>query len=204
MTNKPTKGRPGPGGCAVCRHERRHEIEIAVTYGQSLRSVAEQFDVAYDSLQRHAKRHLSPAMKAAILTASKPSEVDVQALTEREAAGLLANLVAMRARLAAHAQACAAIGDHRGAVNAERVTLADLELTAKLVGQLISRSEVVHTHLTLMPSYLKLRQALVAALRPYPEIAAKVAAALAEIESEDATSIMRAVPAIEHQPGAQP
>ena len=32
----------------------------------------------------------------------------------------------MRARLAAHAQACAAIGDHKGAIHAERVwTIAD-------------------------------------------------------------------------------
>jgi hypothetical protein len=180
-------------------------VDLALTYGQSARSIAEQFELPYDAVIRHKDRHLSAAMRAALLTASRPSEVDVEALTKQEAQGLLSHLVAMRARLSAHAQACAAIGDHKGAINAERVVLADLELTAKLVGQLIQRSEVAHVHLTLTPSYLKLRQALVAVLRPYPEIAAQVAAALAAIEADDAEQITKSKPPppmIEHNNGA--
>jgi hypothetical protein len=202
--NPKTRGRPGPGGCAVCKFERRHAVDLALTYGQSARSVAEQFELPYDAVIRHKDRHLNAAMRASILTASKPSEVDVEALTKQEAQGLLAHLVAMRARLSAHAQACAAIGDHKGAIQAERVVLADLELTAKLVGQLIQRSEVAHVHLTLQPSYLKMRAALVAVLRDYPEVAVKVAAALAEIESDDADAITaKAKPVmIEHHTGA--
>jgi hypothetical protein len=183
------RGKKGRGGCAICRHERRHAIDLAITYGQSVRSVAEQFQVHYDALDRHTKRHLSASQRAAILTATKPSEVDVEALTKSESQGLLSSLIAMRARLAAHAQACTSAGDFKGAIHAERVTLADLELTAKLVGQLISRSEVRHEHLTLSPSYLKLRAALIRVLRPFPEIAQQVAAALAEIESDDAIEI---------------
>jgi hypothetical protein len=79
------------------------------------------------------------------------------------------------------------------------VTLADLELTAKLVGQLIARSEVRHVNLTITPAYLKIREALVRILRPHPAVACQVAAALAQIESEEAQEITKAK-LIEHQP----
>jgi hypothetical protein len=177
---------------------------LTVTYGDSLASIAERFDVDYDSLQRHAQRHLSASQRAALLTATKPSEVDIEKLTKSESEGLLASLVAMRARLAQHAQAAAASGDIRTAVHCERVTVTNLELVARLIGQLINRSEVTHAHLTLSPSYLNLRQALVSVLRPYPEIAAKVAAALHKIEAAEGAEITakaaKTVPAmIEHQ-----
>jgi hypothetical protein len=183
------RGRRGPGGCAICKHDKRPAIDLAVTYGQSVRPVAEQYQVHVDALYRHAKRHLSPAQRAAILTASSPAEIDVEALTKQESQGLLASLVAMRARLAAHAQACANAGDFKGSINSERVTLANLELVSKLVGQLISRSEVVTKNYLLTPGYMELRKVLIQELRPYPEIACRVAAAIAEIENDAVAEI---------------
>jgi hypothetical protein len=102
---------------------------------------------------------------------------------------LLANLVTMRARLATIAQQAMEDGLPQVAIRAEAATLANLELVSRLLGQLVNRSEIAHTHLTLTPSYLKLRQALVAVLRPHPEIAAKVAEALRQIEADDAEQI---------------
>jgi hypothetical protein len=171
-------------------------------YGQSARSIAEQFGLSYDSVIRHSKAHLSASQRAAILTASKPSEVDVERLTKEESEGLLAHLVTLRARLQAHSQACAAVGNYRGSILAERVHLASLELGARLVGQLIHRSTVTHAHITLMPSYLKLREALVRILRPHPAIAAEVAEALSAIELQEGEQITAAAAtkAIEHQP----
>ncbi len=199
------RGRQGPGGCAVCRHEKRHPIDLALTYGDSARSVAERFDLHYDAVVRHKNSHLSASQRAALLTAAKPSEIDVEALTKSESQGLLAHLIAMRSRLAAHARAAAEIGDIKGAVAAERVTLTDLELTARLVGQLIQRSEVTHVSLTLTPAYLRLRDALIRVLRPHPQIAAAVAAELHKIESDEGAEITaRAKPVamIEHQVSA--
>jgi hypothetical protein len=180
---------------------------LALTYGQSARSIAEQFGFAYDCCLRHSKRHLSPSQRAALLAASRPSEIDVEALTRQESQGLLAHLVAMRARLQAHAQACAAQGNLRGAILAERVQLATLELGARVVGRLINHTQVTHAHLTLTPSYLNLREALIRILRPHPEIAAEVAAALAAIETAEGQEITaaaaKAQPMIEHRQ-AQP
>jgi hypothetical protein len=173
-----------------------------LVYGDSARSVAEQFDLHYDCVLRH-RSHLSAAQQAAILTASKPSAADVERLTKSESEGLLAALVTMRARLAQHARACTDAGDMKGAIRAEQVTLANLETVAKSVGQLISRSEVVQKSYLITPDYLRVRQILIEELRPFPEIASRVAERIAAIETEAAATIMAQQPRlIEHQVSA--
>jgi hypothetical protein len=67
---------------------------------------------------------------------------------------------------------------------AEARITANLELVAKLLGQLIQRHETTHTSILLSPDYIRLRQVLVETLRPYPEVAAKVATALHKIETD--------------------
>jgi hypothetical protein len=183
------EGKCGPNGCAVCRSDHRAAVDLALCYGQSARSVAEQFGFSYDSVLRHSKRHLTASQRAALLTASRPSEIDVQKLSESESQGLLAHLVAMRARLQSHSQACAAQGNYRGSILAERVHLASLELGAKLVGSLIARSEVVTKSFLVSPDYLRLRTILIQELKPYPELAQRIAARLGELESEAAAEI---------------
>jgi len=57
----------------------------------------------------------------------------------------------------------------------------------------------------LTPSYIRLRKVLVDTLRPHPEIAAKVAAAIAEIEDDEVAIITAKAnkpPLLEHQPTA--
>jgi hypothetical protein len=183
-------GRRGPGGCGICRFEKRHAVDLAICYGDSLRSVAERFSLPYDAVLRHAKNHLNASQRAALLTATKPSDIDVEALTESESQGLLAGLVAMRARLAQHAQACAAVGNHAAAIRAEAVVLSNYEVVGKLVGSLIARSEVRNINVTLTPGYQKMCAALVRILKPYPALAVEVANALAEIERDDAAEIV--------------
>jgi hypothetical protein len=188
MTTRQTKGRPGPGNCQVCRHDKRHQIDLGLICGVPRPTLAQRFGVTVDSLYRH-QNHVTRSQAAAILQAVEPSQIDLEALTRSESEGLLANLVTMRARLATIAQQAMEDGLPQVAIRAEAATLANLELVSRLLGQLVNRSEIAHTHLTLTPSYLKLRQALVAVLRPHPEIAAKVAEALRQIEADDAEQI---------------
>jgi hypothetical protein len=60
---------------------------------------------------------------------------------------------------------------------------------AKLLGQLVQHHEVRHTSLLISADYIRLRQALITALRPFPEAAKAVGAALAQLETEAAESI---------------
>jgi hypothetical protein len=84
--------------CTICQHERRHQIEIGLVHRVPHRVLARRFGVSTDALYRHGRRHLPAQIRAAILAAQKPSEVDLEALQASESAGLLAQLV-QRARL---------------------------------------------------------------------------------------------------------
>jgi hypothetical protein len=123
------------------------------------------------------------------MNAQAPTSVDLEALERSESEGLLCQLVAQRARLQAHIELASQIGDARLAIMAESRITQNLELVAKLLGQLVNRHETTHTSILLSPDYIRLRQILVETLRPYPEIAAKVAAALHATEQDAAKTI---------------
>lgn len=209
---KSLTGKPG-ARCGVCAHERRHQIEIGLVHGVAARVLGERFGLSHHSILRHSKAHLTPQIRAAIISAQKPSEIDLEALQASESEGLLAQLVAQRARLQAHGELALDLGDVRGCVAVEGAVTANLTLVAKLLGQLVQVHDVRHTSLLISPDYLKLRAALVQALRPFPDAARAVGAALHRLESDAAIDITaaaskgRAPPApvlIEHEPSAPP
>lgn len=185
-------GRKKGAQCTICNHKNRSQIEIGLTHGTSANVLGARFQVSHDAILRHAKNHLTPQMRAAILSAQKPSAIDLEALRTSETEGLLAQLVASRARLHQHGDLALQIGDIKGCVAVETAITANLTLVAKLLGQLVNHHSVSHTSLLISPDYLKLRAVLADALRPYPEAARAVGAALHRIESDAATDITNA------------
>lgn len=173
------------------------------------RILGDRFDLSKDAILRHAKNHLTPAQRAAILAAQQPTAIDLDALKASEGEGLLSGLVAQRARLLTKADFAMEHGDVNGSVKAENAIQSNYTLVAKLLGQLVQVHDVRHTNLLVSPDYLKLRSTLIAALRPFPDAARAVGAALHRLESDAATDITaaagkgRARPEpvlIEHQP----
>lgn len=190
--------------CTVCRSKHRHQIEIGLTHGVPARVLASRFGFArHDAILRHARAHLTPAMRAAILSAQKPSAIDLDALRTAESEGLLANLTAQRARLQIKADTALEWGDVKGSIAAESAILANLGMTGKLLGQLVQHHNVTHTNLLVSPDYLRLRSALIDALRPYPEAARAVGAALHRLES-DAAKVINPPKVIEQAPTLAP
>jgi hypothetical protein len=154
-----------------------------------MRALAIRFQCSPDSLARHARNHLTPQMRAAILTAQKPSEIDLEALQRSEAEGLLAQLVTQRARLQQHSDLALELGNGPVAIAAERAITSNLELVGKLLGTLVHRHEVTRTSILVSADYLQLRQAIVGALRNFPDAAKAVGAALHQIERAAARDI---------------
>ena len=105
-------------------------------------------------IHRHRRKHLSPQHAAALLAAQKPSAVDLQALQTSESEGLLAQLVQQRARLQSFSEMCLEMSDPTGAVRVERVITSNLELVAKLLGQLVQRHEVRSTSILISSDYI--------------------------------------------------
>lgn len=87
-----------PQACTVCTNPRRAEIDAALTAGESLRAVAQQFSVSKDSLARH-QRHQS----AATATPASAPPSDTPAPTPAAAPSLL------ETRLAVFAEALRAL-----------------------------------------------------------------------------------------------
>jgi hypothetical protein len=184
-------GKPGQR-CSVCASEHRHRIEIGLVAGMSARALADRFNLSKDAIHRHAANHLTEATRAGILAARKPSEIDLDALRADESAGLLSQLVTQRARLLSHGDEAAKIGDIKACVSVENAITANLTLVGKLLGQLVNIHDVRTTNLLISADYLKLRAALVAALRPFPAASAAVVAVIQRLESDAALDISAA------------
>jgi hypothetical protein len=163
-----------------------------LTHGVAARVLGDRSELSKDAILRHARNHLTPAQRAAILNAQKPTAIDLDALRTSESEGLIASLVAQRARLLVKADFAAEHGDIKGSVAAENAITANLTLVAKLLGQLIQVHDVRHTNLLVSPDYLKLRSTLIAALRPFPDAARAVGEALHRLESDAALDITAA------------
>jgi hypothetical protein len=182
--------------CSICHHERRHQIEIGLVYRTPLRVLGRRFD-------RHSKGHLTAAVRAAILTASQPTAVDLDKLRTSESEGLLSALIHQRARLEQQADMALELGSIHVAVSAEGKITESLRLTAQLTDQLVQHHDVRHINVLVSEDYLRLRSVLVAALKPYPEAMAVVGRALHELESKAAADIRAKANGgklIEHQP----
>jgi hypothetical protein len=184
-------GKTGPK-CTVCASEHRHRIEIGLVSGCSARFLADKFGLSKDSISRHQANHLTPAIRAGILAARKPSEIDLEALRADESAGLISQLVSQRARLHQHGDVAMSLGDVRACVSVESAITANLTLVGRLLGQLAVQHSVTHTSVLISQDWLRVRAALVAALRPFPEAARAVGAALHRLEAEAAKDITAA------------
>ncbi len=131
-------------------------------------------------------------MRAAILTAQAPASIDLDALQASEQEGLLSQLVHQRARLQQHVSMAIDYADVKAAISAEGAITANLALVGRLLGMIVQRHDVRSTSLLISADYLALRQALVTALRPFPEAARAVGAALHRLEADAAVVIAEA------------
>ena len=179
----------GSNVCTVCSSPRRHLIDVGLAYGTPLRVLSKRYGPSTHSIWRHSRKHLSPQMRAAILVAQKPAAVDLEALKRSEAEGLLAQLVSQRARLQQHSELALDLGNIADCCRVEGRITANLELVARLLDQLTVHYDVRHTSVLVSPNYLRLRSALIEALRPHPAAMAAVSAALHQIESDAADQI---------------
>jgi hypothetical protein len=155
----------------------------------SHRALSLRFECSADAIGRHAKAHLSPVQRAALLTASQPTAIDIETLSATESAGLLAQLVAQRGRLQVYAEAAAELGDVKAATSAESVILSNLATVGKLLGTLVQRHDVRHSSILISPDYLRLRSVLVDTLRAFPAAALAVGRALHTMEADAARDI---------------
>jgi hypothetical protein len=177
-----------PSKCTVCSHREHAAIDLGLARGVSVRALAKRYRLGSDSIYRHAKAHLPPQLRAALIAGPDIEGVDLDKLRETESQSLLANLIAIRRRLFAAFDLGEEYGDVSMVARVASQLHSNLELTGKLLGDLGTGSTTFNSVL-IMPQYVEMRIGLVNALRPFPEAARAVASVLHTIEGKAAEAI---------------
>jgi hypothetical protein len=115
-------------------------------------------------VQRHEENHL-PALLAKAKEAEEVAHAD----------DLLADVRGLQARTLAILEAAEETSEHRIALSAIREARSNLELLAKLLGELDERPVV---NLNISPEWLELRTVIVGALGPYRDARESVLSAI--------------------------
>jgi hypothetical protein len=98
------------------------------------------------------------------------------------------HLVAIRNRLFASLDVAEEVGDGRMLSRVTGQLHHNLEITGKLLGDLVTGGTTI-TNVLIMPQYVEMRVELVRALAPYPEARQAVAQVLHQIEHKAADDI---------------
>jgi translation initiation factor IF-2 len=155
-----------PRSCTVCAHPERGAIDEALVGGASNRSLASLYDVSEAAMRRHRTNHLP-----ATLTKAQDAEEVAQADE------LLRQVRALQSKTLSILLKAEAAGDLRTALSAIREARSNVELLAKLLGELDERPVV---NLSVSPEWLELRAVIVGALGPHPAALRAVVGALEE------------------------
>jgi hypothetical protein len=147
-----------PRSCTICTHPDRTAIDEALVGGVAFPALVAEYRVSKDSLSRHKANHL-PAKLVMAQAAEEVAEAD----------DLLAQVRVLQARTLAILEAAEETSQHRTALGAIREARSNLELLAKLLGELDERPQV---NVLISPT---VQTAIIAALEPYPEARLAVA-----------------------------
>lgn len=170
--------------CKTCAHEQRAAIEFGLARRVPVRTLARKFGLSQQSIFRHKRSHLSPQMKAALLRAIRPSKIDLEQLRHDESENLIQHVVAQRAKLYVLSDQAEEVGDLRAAAQLQGRLTANLELGAKLVGELRTAGVTVTQNILMNPQWNELRATLIRALRPFPDARKAVTQVLQTVESQ--------------------
>ena len=141
--------------CSICHHECLEEINRALVEGTAFPVLVAKYRVSKDALSRHKTNHL-PA------TLVKAQEAQAVARAD----DLLDEVRSLQARALTILDRAERVGDLRTALGAIREARGNLELLAKLVGQIDKRPQV---HLHLSHEWLELRATIIGALEGHQE-----------------------------------
>jgi hypothetical protein len=155
-----------PRVCTVCEHHDREAIDRALVGDASNRSIASLYDVSEAAVRRHKANHLP----AKLVMAEQAAEV-------AEADNLLDQVRDLQSRTLAILEAAEETRQHRTALGAIGEARSNLELLAKLLGELDSRPTV---NILVSAEWLELRAVIVGALEPYSEARGAVLRAIEE------------------------
>jgi hypothetical protein len=162
-----------PRTCTVCAAGARAEIDRALVAGEPLRTIADRWSVSKTALIRHKAEHL-PVKLAKAQEAEEVAQAD----------DLLDQVRGLQMRTLDILEAAEESRQHRTALAAIREARSNLELLAKLLGELDERPQV---NILISPEWLELRAVIVGALEPHPDARGAVLRAIEGVSNGHAS-----------------
>jgi hypothetical protein len=157
-----------PRECTICRHPDAVLInEALVVERRSLRNIAKQFDVSYSAVNRH-KEHI-PQLLVKAWEAEQAAQAD----------SLLDRVEALHEETKAVLEEVKGTDLYGPRLAAIREMRSNLELIGEITKELNRQPSF---NLVTNPEYLQLRDAIIMAVEPYPEVAQAIGRAMLEIE----------------------
>jgi hypothetical protein len=144
-----------PRRCSICHHEGLEGINRALVEGIAFPVLVAKYRVSKDALSRHKAKHL-PAMLVKAQEAQAVARAD----------DLLDEVRSLQARALTILDRAERVGDLRTALRAIREARGNLELLAKLVGQIDERPQA---QIHLSHEWLELRATIIGALEGHQE-----------------------------------
>lgn len=157
-----------PRACSVCAHPKRQEVDAAISAATPYRDIARQYGLSKDAVARHASEHIAQAVAASQAARSEASALDV-----------VAQLKAINGATLAILQEARRQSDPDLALKAIDRIQRQIELQAKLLGDLDERPQV---NVLVAPEWVTARTTLMRALEPFTEARIAVAGALTLLE----------------------
>jgi hypothetical protein len=158
-----------PRSCTICEHPEREAIDRALVSDSSNLSVSSLYDVSEAAVRRHKANHL-PAKLVMAQAAEEVAQAD----------DLLDQMQDLQRRTLAILEAAESTNQHRTALSAIREARSNLELLAKLLGELDERPV---TNILVSAEWISVRKAMMEALGPYQQARVAVAERLSELEA---------------------
>jgi hypothetical protein len=154
-----------PRKCTVCTHPDREAIDKDLVSGEAFRGLAAKYRVSEDALMRHNAGHIAPALVLA-----------QQAVAVAQADDLLSQVRDLQTKALSILATAEKAGDLRTALQAIAQARQNLELLARLLGELQQQAPTVN--ITLTPEWVQLRTTILLALEPYMDARLAVVEAL--------------------------
>ena len=152
-----------PRTCTICTHPELEAINRALVDGTPNRRIAAHYTVSEQAVRRHKADHLP----AHLVKAREAEEI-------AEADELLSQVRTLQARALTILDKAEGAGDLRAALGAIREARGNLELLAKLLGELDERP----INVLISPEWIELRAVIVGALELHPEARGAVLSAI--------------------------
>jgi hypothetical protein len=182
--------RKKPERSKIASDPNRVLIERSLAMGTPMNQVAKRFGYSLDAITRYRNRMPAQLRAAIVAAALKPKEVDLDRLRVEESEGILGNLAHQRARLLVCQDECMEGGAVEQVARLSGVIHKNIELTGKYLGLFAQHHVSSQVNIMVSEDYLRLRQALTMALRPFPEARRAVAAELHRIEGQIAQKLL--------------